>query len=60
MNHDEIEDRIEEIEEELASLYSVDFREADREEILRRADRSKELENERKRLQGYLNVQSKY
>jgi hypothetical protein len=60
MSHNDVEDRIEEIDRELAGLYSLDFEEADTDEILARAERSKKLESERQRLQGYLNVQSKY
>lgn len=56
MTKDDARDRIDEIEEELADLYDLDFDEAERDEIIRRAERSSELETELTRLQGWLNV----
>jgi len=51
-----IRKRIEKIDRELADLYDVDFSETGEEEIRRRAEKSERLENERQRLEGYLNV----
>jgi hypothetical protein len=56
MTKDDARERIDEIEEELADLYDLDFDEAERDEIIRRAERSSELETELTRLQGWLNV----
>lgn len=56
MDTDSIRERIEEIDKELADLYNVDFSDTGEEEIRRRAEKSERLENERRRLQGYLNV----
>jgi len=50
------EERIEQIDRELSNLYNVDFREAEREELRKRSERAKQLETERRRLQGWLNV----
>lgn len=56
MDTDSIRERIEKIDRELADLYNVDFSETDEEQIRRRAEKSERLENERQRLEGYLNV----
>jgi len=56
MDTDSIRERIEEIDKELADLYNVDFSKTGEEEIRRRAEKSERLENERRRLRGYLNV----
>jgi hypothetical protein len=56
MDTDSIRERIEEIDKELSDLYNVDFSETGEEEIRRRAEKSERLEDERRRLQGYLNV----